>query len=334
MTERVSPRGLVAQCRLFGLAHTSSMSNRFEVELRHLRYFVAVAAHGSFNRAAQALHLTQPALSRQVKDLEEELGAPLLVRGKNAVRLSDAGERFYEEAREVLARAELALQRFRGARRGYVLRIGYAPSATAGVLPRALERFQAEHPGVRVELVDVVPTEMIRRAREGRLDVIVALEPALMALPGFQWSVLRRIDLVLVMRADDPLAMLKRVPPKRLREVPLVGLGREHFPDYVPHVRSLLKPHGVVPRFVALEDDGVSTLFETVQAHRAAAILADTVVGITPRALVHRPFFPKFDPIIAKVGVAATNPKPYADAFARVLREEAARPVKSQDMTP
>ena len=72
------------------------------MELRHLRYFAAVAAHGSFSRAAGTLHLTQPALSRQVKDLEDELGVPLLVRGTNAVSLTDAGELFYEEARDLL----------------------------------------------------------------------------------------------------------------------------------------------------------------------------------------------------------------------------------------
>ncbi|MDB6113795.1 MAG: LysR family transcriptional regulator, partial [Lacunisphaera sp.] len=84
------------------------------MELRHLRYFAAVAAHGSFNRAADNLHLTQPALSRQVKDLEEELGVPLFVRGKNAVSLTEACELFYEEARDLLARADQAIQRVRG----------------------------------------------------------------------------------------------------------------------------------------------------------------------------------------------------------------------------
>ncbi len=301
------------------------MSDRFRVELRHLRYFVVVAAHGSFNRAAQVLHLTQPALSRQVKDLEEELGVPLLLRGKNAVRLTDAGERFYEEAREVLARAELAVQRIRGERPGAVLRIGYAPSVTAGILPRTLERFQEEHPAVRIELVDVAPTEMIRMAQQGRLDVLIALEPAVTTTPGFHWSVLRRIKLVLVLCADDPLAKLKRVPPKRLRDVSLVGLARENFPSYVPHLRSILKPHGIVPRFVKLENDGVSTLFETVEAHRAAAILADSVVGILPRTLVCRPFSPEFEPVVAKLGVSATHPTPHAAAFARLLREEAAK---------
>ncbi len=301
------------------------MSNGCGVELRHLRYFVVVAAHGSFNRAAQVLHLTQPALSRQVRDLEEELSVPLFVRGRNAVRLTDAGELFYEEAREVLARADLAVQRVRNERRRDVVRIGYAPSATAGILPRALERFRTEHPAVRVELMDVSPTEMIRMAHEGWLDVVVALEPSVIATPGFQWSVLRRVNLVLVMRADDPLAKFKRMPPKRLRDVPLVGLARENFPDYVPYVRSILKPFGIVPRFVALESDGVSTLFATVEAHRATAILAENVVGLMPRALVCRPFFPNFDPVIAKIGVSVTNPTRYAHSFAALLRAEAKR---------
>src|SRR6266404_850892 len=104
------------------------MSYRCLMELRHLRYFVAVATHGSFNRAAEILHLTQPALSRQVKDLEEELGVPLLVRGQNKVELTEAGELFYEEARQVLARADEAIQRVRGEARRETLRVGYAPS--------------------------------------------------------------------------------------------------------------------------------------------------------------------------------------------------------------
>src|SRR5258706_1626974 len=99
-----------AQCFVSWLAHTFGMSYRCPMELRHLRYFVAVAAHGSFNRAAEILHLTQPALSRQVKDLEEELDVPLLVRGQNTAKLTEAGELFYEEAREVIARADEAVQ--------------------------------------------------------------------------------------------------------------------------------------------------------------------------------------------------------------------------------
>ena len=130
------------------------------MELRHLRYFAAVAAHGSFSRAANNLHLTQPALSRQVKDLEDELGVPLLTRGTNAVTLTDAGELFYEEARDLLARADQAVQRVRGEGRNESLRVGYGPSLTSGIMPRAIEQFQTAVPRVRLELEDLTPREM------------------------------------------------------------------------------------------------------------------------------------------------------------------------------
>ncbi|WP_221032598.1 LysR family transcriptional regulator [Actomonas aquatica] len=292
------------------------------MELRHLRYFVIVAAHGSFNRAARILHLTQPALSRQVKDLEEELGVPLFDRGKNAVKLTEAGARFYDEAREVLARAELAVQRARGESGEDVLRVAYAPSATAGILPRVMQRFQTEHPKVRIELSDVSPPEMIRMAIDGRLDLIVALEPSVTATVGFQWTELRHITHVLVMGADHPLAKLKRIAPARLRDLALVGLGPPDFPDYVAHVQRLLKPFGFGPSFVALEPDGVSTLFASLEAYQAAAILADSVAEFMPRSLVCRPFSPKFAPMVAKIGVSATRPNPHAETFATLLREE------------
>ncbi len=297
------------------------MNQTTGMELRHLRYFVAVAAHGSFNRASQTLHLTQPALSRQVKDLEDELGVPLFERGKNSVKLTDAGERFYEEAQDLLARVATAVEKVRTEHREEVLRIGYAPSATAGILPRALKRFHAAMPHVKVELNDVSPPEMIQMAVSGRLDIIIALEPSVVAIPGFKWSEFRRLSLILIMRADHPLARRKRISPKLLCGLPLVGLGRKNFPDYVPSIRRSLKPLGCTPHFVALEEDGVSTLFAGVEAYNAAAILADTVSEFLPRSLVGRPFHPKFDPIVAKVGIHETQHSAHAERFVAILKE-------------
>ncbi len=95
------------------------------MELRHLRYFAAVAAHGSFSRAANQLHLTQPALSRQVKSLEDEIGVALIVRGQNTISLTSAGEDFYEEAKDILARVDVAVRRIKTRPPGEKLRIGY-----------------------------------------------------------------------------------------------------------------------------------------------------------------------------------------------------------------
>src|SRR5882757_5868870 len=264
------------------------MSYCCPMELRHLRYFTAVAAHGSFNRAAGKLNLTQPALSRQVKDLEEELGVPLLVRGKNAVTLTAAGELFYEEARDLLSRADQAIQRVRGEARSEILRVGYAPSLTTGILPGALEKFQTATPRVRIELADLAPREMVELAKEGRLDLLIAPSGFESALPAFQWTELRRMTVVLVMPATHPLAKLKKIAPARLRDLPLIGLGRENFPEYAPRMRTMLKPFGVVPRFVSMENDGVSALFVAIEANNAAALLADGIGCVMPRSLVTR----------------------------------------------
>jgi len=295
------------------------------VELRHLRYFAAVAAHGSFNRAASVLHLTQPALSRQVKDLEDELGVRLLVRGKNAVTLTDAGELFYEDARDVLARADQAVQRVRGESRNEVLRVGYAPSISAGIMPGALEKFQAAAPRVRIELADRSSREMKEQARDGLLDLLITPDAALFDLPGFQWTELRRIAPVLVMPESHPLAKLKKIAPARLRDMPLIGLARENYPEYVRAVRAMLKPFGITPRFVALINDGVSTLFPALEANHAVAILAHGVENIMPRALVARPFSPALSEVTVKVGMPEVRANPHAATFARLLRDEVSR---------
>ncbi len=296
------------------------------MELRHLRYFAAVAAHGSFNQAAQNLHLTQPALSRQVKDLEDELGVRLLLRGKNAVTLTDAGEVFYEEARDLLARADQAVQRVRGESRNEVLRIGYSPSLTAGIMPGALEKLQAATPGVRIELADLSVREMNELAKAGQLDLLITPEsPAEAAVPGFQWSELRRVSAVLVMPETHPLARLKRIPAARLRDLPLIGLARGNYPDYVRDVRAMLKPFGIAPRFIALINDGVSTLFPALEANRAAAILADGVASTMPRTLVTRPFSPAPPAFAVKLGLPAVRPNPHAETFAKLLRDEVER---------
>ncbi len=301
------------------------------MELRHLRYFIAVATQGSFNRAAQSLHLTQPALSRQVKDLEEELGVLLLIRRNNSIALTASGKRFYKDACEVLNRAELAVQRARGGLRSEVLKVGYAPSVTADILPRAMKRFHAEQPRVRIELTDLFPQDMTRMAENGELDVVITLEPSVLSIRNFHWEELRRIHLVLVMPAGHDLAKQKQIAPQSLCDVALVGLAPESFPDYVPHLKEILKPYGVKPRFVTLERDGVSTMLATLEAYSAAAIVAESSLEAMPRSLVCRPFKkPGFEPVIAMIGWSVVDAKPPVSWFARILQEEAAAARKKE----
>jgi len=292
------------------------------MELRHLRYFTAVAAHGSFNRAAQVLHLTQPALSRQVRDLEDEIGVPLLERGTNAVTLTPVGEAFYEEAVAVLAHAEKAVQRARGEGRGEVLRVGYMAAVVPGLMVPAMERFQAARPRVRIELVDLLPAEMKKAARERQIDIAMLPAPDAKSIEGYRWQELRKITTTLVMAAGHPLARLKKIPPARLRGVPLIGFGRKSSPGYVTTMREHLRPFGVTPQFVALIDDGLPSFFMAVEFNRAAAVLADTVEASLPRGLTMRPFAPVLAIASILVGQPSDRANHNADVFVEILRTQ------------
>lgn len=294
------------------------------MELRHLRYFVAVASHGSFNRAAETLNITQPPISRQVKDLEEELGVPLFIRGTNSLKLTEAGELFYEEAREVLSRVDEAVCRVRGETGKEILRVGYAPSMTTGIMAAVLAKFQLAAPRVRIELSDLSSREMVEMAAAGRLDLIITPGVSVTkGIPGFQLTELRRLQPILVMPKNHALAKLKRIPVAKLHHLPLVGLAKENYPEYVSCVRGLFKPFGVSLRFISLANDGLSTLFAEVEARHSAAVLTDGVVPIMPRTLVMRPFSPQVPTTTAVLGMPALRPKPCAETFARLLVEEA-----------
>ena len=291
------------------------------MELRHLRYFTAVAAHGSFLKAARSLRVTQPAVSRQVKDLEDELGVRLLTRSRHLTQLTAAGEALYEEARDLLARADRIVSRVKKGHRDEVLRVGYAPSFVAGILPAALTKFHAATPGVRVELSDLSSREMIGLANTGRIDLVITPDGSSADVPGFQWMEFRRVNPVLVIPVTHPLARLKKVAPSRLRDLPLVGLARENFPEYLPFIRSILKPHGIVPRFTVLETDGVTTLFAALEANQAAAIFAEGIANILPRNLTTRPFYPALTQKQVMLGFPIVKPNTHAEDFARILCE-------------
>jgi DNA-binding transcriptional LysR family regulator len=295
------------------------------MELRHLRYFAAVAAEGNFNRAAEKLRLTQPTLSRQVKDLEEELGVTLVKRGANAVTLTPAGEIFYTEALEVLARAEQAVRRIQQRGKAGILRVGFNPSLTAGVMPRVIERFHVAAPHVRLELADLAPGEMAALARARRLDILITPTGIESELEEFSWVILRRLAPVLVLSPRHPLARLKKIPPASLRRFTLHGLDRKDYPEYASRMRTLFRPFGFTPHFEPGGADGIITLFAELEAEGGAAILAESVAPMVPRALVLRPFSGKLAPIIIKLGWWADQPTPQAETFVRLLREESAR---------
>ena len=295
------------------------------MELRQLRYFAAVAAHGSFTRAARSLHLTQPAVSRQVQNLEEELGTALLLRTSNTVALTMTGEQLYEEAQDLLARADQVVRRVRTQRDQSAVRVSYVSSLTAGILPRAIQRFQSLAPQVRLELLDSTSREIGRRAASAGVDIAVLAQGLEGCLPEFQWMELQRLSPRLIMPRGHPLASVAAVDPTKLRGQPLHGLGRADFPEYAERLRVILKPFGIRPRLVSQNADGIATLFATLEASGGLAVLTEGVLDTLPAALVSRPFSPEPAPLVVVLGVPAVPGNLHAEKFARLLHEEAGR---------
>jgi DNA-binding transcriptional LysR family regulator len=199
----------------------------------------------------------------------------------------------------------------------------------------ALKKFQAAAPRVRVDLSEITVGEMKKRAKAGRLDLLILPERETQDLPGFQWILLRKIAFVAVMPATHPLARLKKISPARLRDVSLIGFDKEAFPSYSTHVRDSLRPFGVTPRFVALINDGTASVMAALEANHAVAVVSDSAEDIMPRNMVARPFSPSLANSNIVMGFSETQPNRHAATFARFLREEAeqSRPAKKAGNT-
>ena len=157
------------------------------MELRHLRYFLAVSEASNFSKAAAQLRVAQPALSRQIRDLEEEIGVELLRRSPRGVRLTPEGRLFLEEVRQLLKRTDESVEKVRTLIRGEQseLHVGYR-FPTMEILPPALTAFQKAMPGVKVLLHELCSDELIAGLRNGMLELAVMLQPAGEQIAGIE----------------------------------------------------------------------------------------------------------------------------------------------------
>lgn len=251
------------------------------MELRQLRYFVAVAEAGNISRAAQRIFLTQPALSRQIKALEEAIGHRLFERAAHSIRLTPAGEVLLREARELLGHADQVWETVRAAGRGTRLRVGYAPSLASGLLAAAVESFSRSHPGARIELLDCSTAEMRAGLESDTLDVAVTVGQD-SAGRGLQWTPLIRSAWRLAVNRRHPLARRARVTLAEVAREPLLVYGRRDYPEYWEMIRGWLKPPGARPR-LAGEYDGAESLLAAVESGLGVALVSARTAHLFPR---------------------------------------------------
>jgi DNA-binding transcriptional LysR family regulator len=292
------------------------------MELRQLRYFVAVAEDGNISRAAKRIFLTQPALSRQIKALEDEIGQCLLKREAHSIRLTPVGEALLREARELMQHAEQVLERVRAAGRGVRLRIGYAPSLAAGLLSAAVENFTQAHPNARVELSDLSTEEMLEGLENDKLDVALSVGQR-RGTRGLKWTPLRRTPWQLVVNRKHPLARRSQVTPAEVAREPLLVFCQRDYPEYWEIITGWLRKHKLRPQ-IAGEYDGLESLMAAVESGLGVALLTSRTAHRVPERVRLKKLSAAPEPVCIAVGHRddRTDDKPLA-VFVEELRKAA-----------
>jgi DNA-binding transcriptional LysR family regulator len=213
------------------------------IDLRHLRYFLAVAEELHFGRAAQKLHMAQPPLSQQIRRLEQEIGYPLFLRSSRSVKLTPAGKSLVDRARRTLHKVDEDLDAVRSVARGEVgvLKVGFVGSAMLTSLPAILDRYRRLYAGVQLHLNEFHTSHLIEALRDGSADVALARDPGvaddLHVEPAFIEP------FIAVVPKRHPLAKLRSIPIQRLRDEPFVFFPRSAGSNAWENTMKLLGFH-------------------------------------------------------------------------------------------
>ena len=246
------------------------------VELRHLRYFTAVADNGGFARTARLLHVSQSAISEQVRDLEEELGIELFNRKNRRIRLTDHGEHFLEDARAVLAAADKAVANVRKSLRGEIgtLTIGFFVGGTGTFFPRILKEFRRRFHGVQVSPLEMAPAMQHQALQAGVIDIGFTRPVQPEFAPFLRSEHFQTEQLCAVLLRSHPLAKKRRISIRGLAGERFILNDRKYSPVVFDKVITLCSEAGFSPRISATA---------TVSPGMIALVEAGEGVAVLPR---------------------------------------------------
>src|SRR5260221_3808579 len=258
-------------------------------DLRQLRHFVAVAERLHFGRAAAALHISQPPLSRSIRSLEARLGATLLARTRRRVELTPEGTRLLEEAKRILEQLERAVQEVGSMAGGDSggLRLGFVSLADYGVLPGLLKRFKALRPGVALQLREMLSPEQAAALAAGELDFGLLLPPVAGAA-RLDHLVVQRERFLIALPAKHRLASDKgRLALAALAGEPFVTIPRQIAPRLYDIVAQIAAQAGISLN-LAQEAIQMQTVVSLVSSGLGAAVVSASLAHLCPRGVVYR----------------------------------------------
>ena len=261
------------------------------MEFRHLRYFIAVAEGRSFSRAAEKLHVSQPPLSRQIRDLEAELGVKLLDRNRQGVRLTRLGNVVLTRARALIRDADSfkAEAKVLDKKIHEELRIGYAPSPTAVIIAKVLAKYHELAPGGRITLQDLTHTEILVGLKTKKLHAALTLRPRDKEMRGLRFEAISRHAVGLICPVKGPLAGADHVRPSTVASQELIVYRAKDFPEYHKWIAGILGLNADT-LIVAQECDDVLGVIAAVESGRGLAIVGEFITAVSGNRVRFVPF--------------------------------------------
>jgi DNA-binding transcriptional LysR family regulator len=258
------------------------------MELRHLRYFRAVANELHFGRAAEKLHISQPPLTKQIQDLEAELGFDLFNRTKRSVVLTPAGQAFLSEVNQILQQLDRAIDIGSKTSRGELgqISIGFVGSATYNILPVMLQQFRDRYPDVRIELHELTTDRQLIWLREGRIDIGLIRPPIIER--DFNIQVIFQESVVVALPTNHHLAAQESIDLAVLATEPFILFPRELAPGLYDPIIAICQVAGFSPQVVQ-ECIQMQTIVSLVSANMGISILPASIREAQRQGVVYRP---------------------------------------------
>jgi LysR family hca operon transcriptional activator len=284
------------------------------VELRHLRYFVAVAEEGSLTVAAeQRLHTAQPSLSRQIRDLEYEVGVPLLVRSTRGVQLTDAGRAFLDHARLALLQVEAATEAARRASHPAkpIFALGFLTGQEMDWLPEAMRILRDELPNIEISVSSQYSPDLAQALLMGKLDLAFMRPEA--GMPDLHYTVIVTEPFVVVMPSDHRLVSKNIIALQDIADETFIGISHTAptlqvvIDDYLKRSGMNLRPEHSV--------DNLAMAMSLIASTRGVALLPAYAKNFLPRSVTSRPLDGTPPTIDLVIGYSKTNTSPILGMF-------------------
>lgn len=258
------------------------------MELRHLRYFIAVAEELNFSKAALRLYTAQPSLSQQIKDLEEDVGVRLLNRTKRKVELTEEGVVFLEQARLTIAQADkaIAMARQVSQAKQQRLRIGFVPVAEMKIFPYVLPNLRVQNADLKIDLLSLNNTEQMRSLKKGELDISFTRDS--LQSDEIESKFVLREPLIFILPKDHPLAKYERIPVKALDGIDFIIPSEEQSKMLHDVILNFAKEHEIELK-ISQKADNILFNINSIGMGLGCAILPGYIAPLTMSNTVIRP---------------------------------------------